>query len=43
MILLTGATGYLGSQIAQELVRRGEPFREMSIPAPKPGANSGIS
>jgi farnesol dehydrogenase len=27
MILLTGATGYLGSQIARELVRRGEPFR----------------
>jgi NAD+-dependent farnesol dehydrogenase len=27
MILLTGATGYLGSQIAEELVRRGEPFR----------------
>ncbi|HET7840587.1 MAG TPA: NAD-dependent epimerase/dehydratase family protein, partial [Terriglobia bacterium] len=27
MILLTGATGYLGSQIAAELVRRGEPFR----------------
>lgn len=29
MILLTGATGYLGSQIAQELVRRGERFRVM--------------
>jgi farnesol dehydrogenase len=29
MVLLTGATGYLGSQIAQELVRRGEPFRVM--------------
>jgi NAD+-dependent farnesol dehydrogenase len=27
MILLTGATGYLGSQIAAELVRRDEPFR----------------
>ena len=27
MILLTGATGYVGSQIAQEFVRRGEPFR----------------
>ncbi|HEV2178028.1 MAG TPA: NAD-dependent epimerase/dehydratase family protein [Candidatus Sulfopaludibacter sp.] len=27
MILLTGSTGYLGSQIAQELVRRGIPFR----------------
>src|SRR5512141_2906429 len=27
MILLTGATGYLGSQIAAELARRGEPFR----------------
>ncbi len=27
MILLTGATGYLGSQIAAELIRRGEPFR----------------
>jgi NAD+-dependent farnesol dehydrogenase len=27
MILLTGATGYLGSQIATELVRRGQPFR----------------
>ncbi|HXJ95214.1 MAG TPA: NAD-dependent epimerase/dehydratase family protein [Terriglobia bacterium] len=27
MVLLTGATGYLGSQIARELVRRGEPFR----------------
>jgi farnesol dehydrogenase len=27
MILLTGATGYLGSQIAQEFVRRAEPFR----------------
>ncbi len=25
--MLTGATGYLGSQIAQELARRGEPFR----------------
>jgi nucleoside-diphosphate-sugar epimerase len=29
MILLTGATGYLGSQIAQELLRRSEPFRVM--------------
>ncbi|MEJ2010271.1 MAG: NAD-dependent epimerase/dehydratase family protein [Acidobacteriota bacterium] len=27
MILLTGATGYLGSRIAQGLVDRGEPFR----------------
>jgi NAD+-dependent farnesol dehydrogenase len=27
MILLTGASGYLGSQIAAELVRRAEPFR----------------
>jgi len=27
MISLTGATGYVGSAIAQELVRRGEPFR----------------
>ena len=27
MILLTGATGYLGSQIARELIARGEPFR----------------
>jgi nucleoside-diphosphate-sugar epimerase len=27
MILLTGATGYLGSQIARELVARGVPFR----------------
>lgn len=27
MILLTGATGYLGSQIASELARRGQPFR----------------
>ncbi len=27
MILLTGATGYLGSQIAQGLIERGEPFR----------------
>jgi NAD+-dependent farnesol dehydrogenase len=27
MILLTGATGYLGSAIAQELARRREPFR----------------
>jgi NAD+-dependent farnesol dehydrogenase len=27
VILLTGATGYLGSQIAAELARRGEPFR----------------
>lgn len=27
MILLTGATGYLGSQIAQELARRRAPFR----------------
>ncbi len=27
MILLTGATGYLGSQIARELVARGLPFR----------------
>lgn len=27
MILLTGATGYLGSQIAAELARRGVPFR----------------
>ena len=26
-IALTGATGYVGSSIAQELVRRGEPFR----------------
>jgi NAD+-dependent farnesol dehydrogenase len=29
MILLTGATGYLGSQIAQELLRREEHFRVM--------------
>lgn len=27
MILLTGSTGYLGSQIAQELIRRRLPFR----------------
>jgi NAD+-dependent farnesol dehydrogenase len=27
MILLTGATGYLGSQIARELIARGMPFR----------------
>jgi NAD+-dependent farnesol dehydrogenase len=27
MILLTGATGYLGSQIAAEMARRGAPFR----------------
>jgi nucleoside-diphosphate-sugar epimerase len=27
MILLTGVTGYVGSQMAQELVRRGQPFR----------------
>lgn len=27
MILLTGSTGYLGSQIAVELVQRGRPFR----------------
>jgi farnesol dehydrogenase len=27
MLLLTGATGYLGSQIARELIRRREPFR----------------
>jgi farnesol dehydrogenase len=27
MILLTGATGYLGSQIARELIVRGMPFR----------------
>lgn len=27
MISLTGATGYVGSAIAQELARRGEPFR----------------
>lgn len=27
MILLTGSTGYLGSQIAQELIRRRMPFR----------------
>ncbi len=27
MILLTGSSGYLGSQIARELLRRGEPFR----------------
>ncbi len=27
MLLLTGATGYLGSQIARELANRGEPFR----------------
>ncbi len=26
LLFLTGATGYLGSQIAAELVRRGEPF-----------------
>ena len=30
MILLTGASGYLGSQIAAELVRRGEPFRVLA-------------
>jgi NAD+-dependent farnesol dehydrogenase len=27
MILLTGATGYLGSRIARELIARGQPFR----------------
>lgn len=27
MILLTGSTGYLGSQIARALIARGEPFR----------------
>src|SRR5436309_2687258 len=27
MVLLTGATGYLGSQIARELAHRGAPFR----------------
>lgn len=27
MILLTGSTGYLGSQIARELARRGQPWR----------------
>lgn len=27
MVLLTGATGYLGSQIARELIACGEPFR----------------
>jgi NAD+-dependent farnesol dehydrogenase len=29
MILLTGATGYLGSQIARELTARGVPFRAL--------------
>src|SRR5579872_7348748 len=29
MIALTGATGYVGSAIAQELVRHGEPFRAL--------------
>ena len=29
MIFLTGSTGYLGSQIAQELIRRRVPFRVM--------------
>jgi nucleoside-diphosphate-sugar epimerase len=29
MILLTGATGYLGSRIAKELACRGEPFRAL--------------
>jgi NAD+-dependent farnesol dehydrogenase len=29
MILLTGATGYLGSQIARELIARGMPFRAL--------------
>jgi uncharacterized protein YbjT (DUF2867 family) len=27
MILLTGATGYLGSQIARELIAQHRPFR----------------
>ncbi|MGH9431566.1 MAG: SDR family oxidoreductase, partial [Terriglobia bacterium] len=29
MILLTGATGYLGSNIAQELIARKIPFRAL--------------
>src|SRR5262245_6839335 len=29
MILLTGATGYLGSQIARQLIARGMPFRAL--------------
>jgi len=29
MILLTGATGYLGSQVARELIARGMPFRAL--------------
>jgi NAD+-dependent farnesol dehydrogenase len=40
MILLTGATGYLGSQIASELVRRGEPFRVLVRDASRLGLDT---
>ena len=41
MILLTGATGYLGSQIAAELVGRGEPFRVLVRDASRLGFDPG--
>jgi nucleoside-diphosphate-sugar epimerase len=37
MILLTGATGYLGSQLASELARREQPFRVLARDASRLG------
>ena len=43
MILLTGATGYLGSGIVRELVQRHEPFRALVRDARRLGFNPGAS
>jgi NAD+-dependent farnesol dehydrogenase len=43
MILLTGATGYLGSQIASELVRRGQPFRVLVRDPARLNFNAAVS
>ena len=43
MLLLTGATGYLGSGIARELIARGQPFRVFVRDAKRLGFNPAAS